>query len=254
MIQILLADSTEFYLKEKGLPDKEIVRDAWAKVTDTESEDVEVTKAVVALYSLSQEIQSLIKINEKLNHELYLASFKRLEQAFFPLNLGTNWQSPKQHLTEEALTRLQFCANELCRYYSEETLSEEELADIVAKTNELFEALISSSLPDALRLALLEEIERIRSAIHMYKIRGAKGLKEALQSTMGAVIANQEEIKSQSISNSDVIERLGVLIDKLDKFTTRALKLKRALANPIRFVLEKLTDDSDTTKSEDAES
>lgn len=76
----------------------------------------------------------------------------------------------------------------------------------------------------------------------MYKIKGAKGLKEALQGTIGAVVVNQEAIKDASAKDADVMKRIGELIDKLDSFTSRALKLKRMLTKPIRFLLEKVTD------------
>lgn len=67
----------------KNRPDQEIVSDVWANVLDVEKDDVVLTKAVVELYSLSNEIQSLIKMNEHLNHELYLASFNSINRAFF---------------------------------------------------------------------------------------------------------------------------------------------------------------------------
>lgn len=226
----------------KSRPDQEKVRDVWARVLDIEQDDVIVTKAVVELYSLSNEIQSLIKMNDQLNHELYLKSFKSINHAFFPLNLATNWNSVKQHLNDEALTRLQFCAEQLSGFYAEDTLSEEDLEQIIKQTESLFEAVYSSSLPDTLRLSFLEEVERLRSAIAMYKIKGAKGLKEALQGTIGSVVANQEELKASSENNPDVLKRLGELIDKLDSFTARALKLQKMVTKPIRFLLEKVTE------------
>ncbi|AFV85515.1 hypothetical protein [Alteromonas mediterranea] len=230
--------------KAKSLPDNEKVKSAWAKALSIEGDEVDITKAVIELYSLSQEIQSLIKMNDSLNHDLYLSSFNQIERAFFPLNLANPWQNSKRQLTDEALTRLQFCAQELSRFYKEESLSKEELDDIIARTDELFEALYSSALPDALRLSLLEEIQRIRNAIAQYKIRGAKGLKEALQGTIGAVYANQVELAKASDTEKDVIERLGKLIDKIDSFTAKALKIHKIIRHPIKFILEQLDDDS----------
>ncbi len=229
-------------VRAKNRPDQENIRKVWATVLDVEENDVIVTKAVVELYSLSNEIQSLIKMNVQLNHELYLKSFNRINQSFFPLNLGGSWKSVKGHLTEECLTRLQFCAQELSTFYTEDTLSEKDLKEIIENTEALFESVYVSSLPDGLRLSLLEDVERLRNSIAMYRIKGAKGLKEALQGTIGAVVANQEELKETSEQNPDVIKRLGELIDKLDSFTSRALKLKKMLTKPIRYLIEKVTD------------
>ncbi len=234
----------------KNQNDKTPVKTVWATVLGIEENDVLVTKSVVELYSLSQEIQSLIKMNDGLNHELYLSSFAQIERAFFPLNLGTQWSTVKPHLTPEALTRLQFCAEELSRFYSEESLSEEDLKDIIQKTEELFETLYKSNLPEALRLSLLEEVERIRNAINLYKIKGAKGLKEALQGTLGAVVSNQEELKEASKTDNDVIKRLGELIEKMDSFASKALKIKKALTSPVKFMIELLTKDEESAEIE----
>ncbi len=226
--------------------DKEKSLDVWAKVLNVDANDVFVTKAVVELYSLSNEIQSLIKMNEDLNHELYLKSFSTIERAFFPLNLSTSWTHVKQFLNDEALTRLQFCAEQLSQYYAEDTLSEEDLKQIIEKIESLFEVVYSSTIPDVLRLSILEEVERLRYSIIMYRIKGAKGLKEALQGTIGSVVANQEELKAASATAPDVLKRLGELIDKLDSFTARALKVKTMLTKPIRYLLEKVTEPDDS--------
>ncbi len=238
----------------KAQHDNKKVRDVWSYVLEVESDDAAITKAVVELYSLTHQIQSLIKMKEGLNHELYLNSFNNIERALIPLNLTSGWSSVKVHLSEEALTRLQFCAEELSRFYAEDSLSEDELKNIIEKIEELFESVYSSTLPDALRLALLEEVERLRNAITMYKIKGAKGLKDALQSTIGAVVANQEELRTTGDDNRDVIKKLGELIDKMDSFTARALKLKTIVSKPIRYLLEKATEpdvvDSDVPEAE----
>ncbi|EOX1799798.1 hypothetical protein ACPDQ8_003450 [Vibrio cholerae] len=238
----------------KEQPDKKTVRDVWAYALNVESNDAEVTKAVVELYSLTHQIQSLIKMKEGLNHDLYLSSFSRVERALIPLNLAASWNNVKVHLSDEALTRLQFCAEELSRFYAEDSLSEEELKNIIEKTEALFNTVYSSNLPDALRLALLEEVERLRNAISMYKIKGAKGLKDALQGTIGAVVANQEELRNVANENQDVLKRLGELIDKMDSFTARALKLKTIVSKPIRYLLKSVTDPEITdSKAHDAE-
>lgn len=234
----------------KRQPDNHKVKDVWSKVLGVDENDIAVTKSVIELYSLSQEIQSLIKMNENLNHELYLSSFHRIDRAFFPLNLGSSWQGVKNQLTEEALTRLQFCAQELSGFYSEESLSEEDLADIIKKTDELYESLYSSTLPSVLRLTLLEEVQRIRNAISLYQIKGAKGLKEALQGAIGAVVSNQEELKNVKGENDDVIKKLGNLLDKMDSFTSKALKVQKIIKSPISFLIEKFSSNNEENGSE----
>ena len=222
--------------------DSKKVRNVWSEVLNVELDDAAITKAVVELYSLTHQIKSLIKMKDGLNHELYLNSFNRIESALIPLNLASGWSSVKVHLSEEALTRLQFCAEELSRFYAEDSLSEEELKSVIERIEALFESVYSSKLPDVLRFALLEEVERLRNAIVMYKIKGAKGLKDALQGTIGAVVANQEDLRTVGTENQDLLDRLGELIDKMDSFTARALKLKTIVSKPIRYLLKSATE------------
>ncbi len=222
----------------KKEPDTKSAKVVWGKALGDLTTDVDITNAVVALYLLSQETQSLIKMKEGLNHNLYLASFSRIDRVFFPLQLGSTWAQSRAHLTDEALIRLQFCAQELSGVYSEESLSEEDLLDIITKTNELYNSLHDSTLPSTLRMTLLEEVQRIRNAISLYQIKGAKGLKEGLQGAIGAVVANQEALKSAKNGDKDVMKRLGDLLDKMDSFSSKALKVNKIIKKPIGFLIE----------------
>ena len=197
------------------------VRDVWADVLDCPTEDdAELSRRVVEVYGLSQETQKLLRLLPDLNHDLYLTSFPKLEKAIFPLNLQATWQPQRNILLDEGvLTRLQFCAEELGKHYSEEAIGQDDLEEISSLLADLFSSVETSSIPTALRLAVLEELERIRAALSMYRIKGAKGVKEAMQALLGAVVANRESLQDLPTDESDVLQRLGKLIDKLDSFT-----------------------------------
>jgi len=98
-------------------------------------------------------------------------------------------------------------------------------------------------LEEGIRLTLLEEIERLRTALSMYKIKGAKGLKQSLQSTIGMVVANQADLSKASEKDKNVIDRLGLLIDKIDAFTAKALKVHKVLSKPYQSLLGLLVSD-----------
>lgn len=221
-------------LAAKNCNERQKVRAVWAKVLECdESDDADISRRVVALYELSREVQTLIRLIPDLNYDLYLDSFGQIEKAIFPLNLNAEWKGQRGAINETILTRLQFCADELAKHYSEESVSDDDLKDIRLRVDELFEMVHDSGIPKLLRLALLEELERIRSAISMFRIKGAKGVKEAMQATLGAVVANQEEFAKAKDSSADVLVRLGELLDKLDSFTSKALKLHRILTKPV---------------------
>ena len=221
------------------------IRQMWAQVLlEDEADDSAITKKIIEVYQLGEEVKSLVSISEGVNKELYLSSFPQIEKAIFPLNLNTTWKAQKQYLNDGVMTRLQFCSELLSSIYTEEQLQKEDLAQVTKLIEELFNSVLKSSLDGGIRLTLLEEVERLRAAISMYKIKGAKGLKQSLQSTIGMIVANQTELSDVAISNPDVIERLGKLIDKVDSFTAKALKVHRALTKPVQFLIGLVTDDN----------
>ena len=219
-------------------------RQVWAQVLDEdEKDDSAITKKVIEVYQLGEEVKSLIKMNDGVNTELYLSSFPQIERAIFPLNLNTTWKAQKQQLNDGVMTRLQFCSELLSSIYTEEQLEKEDLEKVSNLIEELFESVWDSSLEDGVRLDLLEEIERLRASVSMYKIKGAKGLKQALQSTIGMVVANQAELSEAAKANPDVIERLGKLIDKIDSFTAKAMQVHRILTKPVKFLLDLIAEE-----------
>ncbi|MEQ3528131.1 hypothetical protein [Pseudoalteromonas sp. XMcav11-Q] len=238
----------EILRKAKSKGDDLKVRQVWAQVLDEdESDDSTITRKVIEVYQLGEEVKRLIGMNEGVNKELYLSSFPQIERAIFPLQLNTTWKAQKQQLNDGVMTRLQFCSELLSSIYNEEQLKDEDLAQVTKLIDELFSAVLSSSLDGGIRITLLEEIERLRTALSMYKINGAKGLKQSLQSTIGMVVTNQGELSSVAASEPDVIERLGKLIDKVDSFTAKVLKVHKALTKPVQFLIGLVTDNDDSS-------
>lgn len=219
------------------------VRAVWGQVfSEDANNDLAITKKVIELFQLGEEVKVLVGMSDGINTELYLSSFPTIRRAIFPLNLNNPWRSQKHLLNDAVMTRLEFCIELLASTYTEEKLEKEDLANVIKLIEELFDSVIHSSLDGGLRLTLLEEIERLRAALSMYKITGAKGLKQSLQSTIGMVVANQTDLSNASRSNADVIDRLGKLIDIIDTFTSKALKVKKVLTKPVQFLIGLATD------------
>lgn len=226
----------------KSQPHNRKVRQVWATVLGCdENDDAEISRRVIEVYSLSNEVKGLIELLPDLNHELYLKSYNKIDKAIFPLNLNSNWQGQQQALSDDLLARLQFCAEELGRHYSEETLSDEDLAEIDDLISDLFSTISQGDIELSLRMALLEELEKIRRALAIYRIKGGRGVKEALQSLLGAVVVNKEALSEEGGKNPAMLRKLGTLVEKLDAFTARALRVHKVLSGPIGKALGFLT-------------
>ncbi|MEX2411647.1 MAG: hypothetical protein WD607_09835, partial [Candidatus Paceibacterota bacterium] len=218
--------------------DGQKIRQVWSEVLDCEEkDDAEITKRVVEVYNLTQDVQRLIKLIPDINYDLFLTAFPKIERAIFPLNLNANWKNQKMKLDPGVITTLRFCSEELNKHYSEEGVSEEDLVDVKKQIDELFEIVNSSKIDPLLRLTLLEELERIRSAIAMYQIKGAKGLSEALQSTIGAIVSKPNEIKELKKQKPKIMDKLFKILGKIDTITSRALKVKKLIFDPIMAMI-----------------
>jgi hypothetical protein len=210
-----------------------------------EPDDIIVTRNLLALNDTVGEVERLIKINPNLNHSRYLAGFPNIRAAIRPIYLQSTRQGViSNNLTTEVLARLEFCDEELQRYFSEESISQEDLSAITESTAKLFE-LIAASVQDAtLRVVLLEGLEKVQIALSLYKIHGAKGLKSSLQNLLGIVFTEQTAIKEEKEKNADVIAKLGSLLDKLDSFSAKALKIHKVLTKPVRSFLSWIAKDT----------
>ena len=223
---------------------KERVLDAWARVLEvSERLDVEVPRRLILLNDLLDDTEQSIKLNSSLNHNIYLSCFPQIRTVFSPLNIQSKREGViLPHLTPEVMARLEFCAEALQQGWSEVEVTKDDLQAISNDLNALFDSIAASNVDVRLRKALLEALEGVRLSISFYRIYGAKGLKKNLQGLFGFVFTERDVLKKEAEKNTDVIDRLGNLMDKIDSATAKALKVHKALTKPVRFLIGLVTD------------
>jgi len=214
--------------------------EVWVEVLAvTERPDVEVARRLVFLNEMLDDAENTIKLNPRLNHGIYLSCFPQIRTVFSPLHLQANRENiAVPHLTAEVMARLEFCSEALRDDWSEVDLEPDELVELAAELNTLIEKVAASEIATALRKALLEALESARIAISLYRVYGAKGLRRNLQSLFGFVYTERAALKSESVKNTDVLDRLGKWIEKIDSVSSKALKVHKALTKPVRFLIE----------------
>jgi hypothetical protein len=217
--------------------------DAWAKVLGvTDRMDLEVPRQLIYLNEMVDDVERIIALNKSLNHKIYLAGLGRIRSVLSPINLhSTKDTVVPQNITPEVMARLEFCAEALQEGWSELGISPDELQEISTEVNSLIELVAGSSLNVALRKALLEALEEVRQSISLYRLYGVKALRKNLQSLLGLVFTEREELKNESANNVEVIERLGRLIDKVDSSCAKAMRIHKAISKPIQFLLGLIT-------------
>jgi hypothetical protein len=234
-----------------GDPKKRML-DVWAELLSIDDRhDVEVARRLVMLNEMLDDAERTIKSNSKLNHAVYLSCFPQIRTVFSPIHLQSSREGLAiPHLTDEVLARLEFCAEALREEESEIDLTPDELKAISEDLNNLIEQVASSEISPALRRNLLEVLETARVAISLYRVYGAKGLRKNLQSLFGFVYTERVALKKEAETNTDVLEKLGKWIDRIDSVSAKALKVQKALTKPVQFLLGLVTDSADKT-SED---
>ncbi len=225
-----------------GDPNKRML-EVWSEVLGvTDRQDVEVARRLVVLNEILDDAESTIKLNPKLNHGIYLSCFPQIRTVFSPLYLQTTRESIAiPHLTAEVMARLEFCSEALREEQSEVDLTPAELAELSGELNTLIENVAASGIAVVLRKALLDALESARTAITLYRVYGAKGLRKHLQSMFGFVYTERAALKSESVKNADVLERLGKWIERIDSVSSKALKVHKALRKPVGFLIEWVT-------------
>mgnify|MGYP001164772489 CR=1 FL=1 len=217
-------------LKEaKEKPGGNSTGQVWAEVLNADTGDkYEILKRVSSLQTLVKETELLIESRSDLNTNLYLRSFPRIRSVTSGENLAASWSNYQNNITDETLTRLEFCSEVLSHTSAEETITEEELETIKKEVEELRSSIHESNINFELKVIILDQVEAIRRSIEEYKIRGIKSLKNALEANIGSIIVHQDLYKKSE--EKELIEKLGELIDKIDTVTSKILKVKKVIS------------------------
>jgi hypothetical protein len=170
----------------------------------------------VAVDEVSEELR---RVNATDTLELYLESAPQLKSALSIQNLGTAWESYKNHIRDEDLRALRYCSKDLSKLSFEEALSDEQIKDLKAKVETLYEDVLSSTdLEAQLRRVILGHLDSIRRAIHNYRVEGIRPLAEALSITVFSLA----EPRKKKRRKSSKPEKPRPTLDKVRKFVADA--------------------------------
>lgn len=204
-------------------PSKESARNAWAKVFGTEPKDTSsLLKMLADLIVLVSQAKSSIERLEDVDHTLYLKPFKRLEDFFSQINLDAQWAHWQNLLDEPTLYGLQFAADRLSRNAGSTSISEKDLDSLRAELESLVTSVLEADLPQTLKTLFLRNLESVRHALLVYRIRGIDGLEEELERTVGALLLNKQLIppKEDNSSSRKFWEKFFLIIDRINKAVT----------------------------------
>ncbi|MCM3143842.1 hypothetical protein [Brevibacillus sp. MER 51] len=186
-----------------------------------------------SLYSILIDLIHLVResrnqIERLSDNDIYLEPIVNVERAILRLELDSSLSNFKSSLGEHTLYGLKFSADLITRKYGEVTIDEQTIASIQQDVDALIEKLFNSNLPDSLRDILIEKLHNIRTAIIKVRITGIDGLKQALESSAGALFLHRDEVIKNN-ENEDVQGTIS-LLDKLNKIVSIGNSVKELVS------------------------
>jgi alkyl hydroperoxide reductase subunit AhpC len=176
------------------------------------------------LLNLTKECKTEIRKLPETSHELHLRAIKVIEHAFIANSLHSHWASFGKKLVAATMTGLDHTADNLS-YLGEQNVSTNDLEDLQREVSELLELITKTEMNEKLRVFLVEHLEKIQQAVLYYRIKGARGLKDALERIIGAVYIYATENPNQKTPDS-VKSKLSTVMGLLVKIVAFANDLK----------------------------
>ena len=191
-----------------------------------------------ALLGLVEEGRIWVEQSEVADKSIYLKPFDELARLFDNTNLEETCDTWKRKLDDTTMVALQFCSVYFSASKKEAEIDQQTLEELQSDVDELIKSAHSSGLPDNFRVMLIESLEEIRRAILEYRLRGAAGLRRAMESGLGGILRFSHEVPEDDSGNPEpIIERFLFLLNRLDSIASAALKLKQVAGPIAKFVL-----------------
>lgn len=204
-------------------PPKEKARNAWAKVFGVEPSDTGMLLEMLAnLIGLVSDTKTSIERLDDVDHALYLKPFKKLETFLSQVNLDAQWEQWQKQLDEPTLYGLQFAADRLSRNTGSTSISEKDIESLQAELEQFVTSVLESDLPQGMKALFLRNLESLRHALLVYRIRGIDGLENELERAVGSLMLNQQHIPpaGDETPPRKFWERFFVVIDRINKAVT----------------------------------
>lgn len=198
-----------------------IIRKAFQLEDTDQSQLLEI---YLELLNLTKESEKEINRLPEASHELHLRAIRKIENAFITQSLHSNWASFGAYLDPATMTGLEHTADNLS-YLGEQTVAADDLENLQKEVNELLELVTNTEMNEKLKVFLSEHLEKIQQAVRYYRIKGARGLKDALERIMGAVIIYATENPNQE-SPQNVKSKLSTVMELLVRIVAFANDFK----------------------------
>ena len=171
------------------------------------------------------------------DHEPYSATLAMVEAALDSRTmLGETWKRHNDRLSEALMLTLQFVSGALSKSRGEALVESKVLSELQADIESISEKILQSNLPNDLREFFVDSLQRIRTAILEYRLRGPQAVRSVVDSTFGAAFRHREEIDAER--DNPVVRGFFAVFKKAEDMIAVAFKAKQLTAPLVSRFLE----------------
>jgi hypothetical protein len=186
----------------------------WADVFSTGADSLELHLRLAELIQLVYDAQRTIEQLDDPNQSDFLAPFEKITRLVGTINLDQQWNKMREaYLDPMTMKLLWLAANAVSAQAGEISIREERLGELQAEVEALMKEVLDTAFSEELKAILVEKLKEIHTAILAYRISGLRGLRQAVESSLGAILFNEAEFKRpQDEKTTQFRIKLGAVI------------------------------------------
>lgn len=205
----------------------------WSRVLGLQSsEKLEVFRGILSLAALVDEIETTVRKHGGSATPLYLRSLDKV-RLMLMVNIENHANALNEILKPDVISDLEHCAALYANVDHEIPVAKEQIEEIKDRVEQLFRDISDSTLPEELRLRLLDLLEVIRQQLSQFEIRGATSLHECLRQSLARMMEIYPAV--QQHRDNTLLKRVASVITDIGAICENAQK-----ALPILKVAAKL--------------
>lgn len=205
--------------KAQTVPSDLSVRDGWATLFQTRADGWSTILSSIAetLDLIEQSRTAILLLDDADEAAPYLDALNIVRNAFTSFNFSAKWSTVIDGLGRTTTTYQHLKALRIitAKFTEEQFLEKDEVLDTIAKIEMLTEQVSLSTLPNDLKLFLIEQLERMRRALRRYQFFGQKALKEDIQFIAGAYLIDERWLSHRELHENDTVKNVLLIVGAL---------------------------------------
>ncbi|HNA82509.1 MAG TPA: hypothetical protein PLQ64_08570 [Thiobacillaceae bacterium] len=222
-------------LTSKHRDDKAQLVAVWGDVFDLPSDAPNLDDEVVTcLQALRSEIDLLSSTLHSIGADtsLYNTGLSRLRGIASPSQIHAQWGGHRESISRSENQLTLGWAEWALRDESEEDMEQEDFEALKKELNSLEDSVLATNMSPYLRNFVKRQLDVIRSALKIYRIRGVRPIEEALQRVAGTITIERGRVEAEQVGASEetlsVLARAGVFIEKTAKVADQLDTIRKA--------------------------